>query len=158
MDETTQALLDRARRYCALSEQCESGVRQKLISWGASPAAMDVVVAHLRSEDYLNDVRYARTYCESKILQQHWSKQKVLYQLRIKHLAKDAIEDGLSMVDEETYMNILKEEAAKKIHLLGGELSPEVYRKLLSFLSSRGYTAQEINKALEGDLPKVDNL
>ena len=64
LSDSARALLDRARRYCALSEQCESGVRQKLISWGAASDVVPVIVDRLRSEDYLNDVRYARAFCE----------------------------------------------------------------------------------------------
>lgn len=157
LDETTRALLDRARRYCALNEQCESGVRQKLISWGAPPDSLDTIVNLLRADDYLNDVRYARIYCENKILQQHWSRQKVLYQLRSKQLSKDSIEEGLSNIDPAEYMRILAEEANKKLQSMGGELTLENHRKLTSFLTSRGYTAEEINKALADDFPPKDN-
>ena len=156
LDEATRSMLDRARRYCATSEQCESGVRQKLIVWGAKPEMMDTIVARLRSEDYLNDKRFARVYCESKLLQQHWSRQKVLYQLRSKHLSKDDIEKGLSVVDDETYYGILAYEAGKKLKSLGGELTPDSQRKLYGFLNSRGYSTAEIAKAIDRGLPTED--
>ena len=142
------ALLERARKYCALSEQCESGVRQKLIVWGASPDEITPIIAHLRSDNYLNDSRYARAYAESKILHQHWGKQKVLYQLRQKHLSKEAIAESMEIVDNEAYLSILRDEATKKLHLLGGELTPDNQRRLLNFLSSRGFTLSEINQVI----------
>ena len=142
--ETTRALLDRARRYCALSEQCESGVRQKLISWGAASGEVDAIIQSLRSDDYLNDLRFACAYCRGKLVGQRWGRQKVLYQLRAKHLAKDVIEEGMAQVDDETYYGIMRDEAAKKLRLLGGELTPDVRRRMLSFLASRGYSAAEI--------------
>lgn len=144
--DTARAFLDRARRWCALSEQCESGVRQKLISWGAASDEVDRIVARLRADDYLNDFRYARAYCEGKLLGQRWGRQKVLYQLRAKHLPKDAIEEGMSAVDDETYFRIMVEEKDKKLRLLGGEMTPDVRRRLLSFLASRGYSADEISR------------
>ena len=144
-------MLDRARRYCAMQEQCETGVRQKLIVWGASQTTIDAVVAQLRSEDYINDVRYARAYSESKILTQHWSRQKVLYQLRNKHLSKEAIEQGLATVSDDDYMAVMTAEAEKKLKALGGELTPDAYRKLMAFLVSRGYTMQEINKVIKNN-------
>ena len=148
LSEGARALLDRARRYCALSEQCESGVRQKLISWGAASDDVTPIVERLRSEDYLNDERYARAFCEGKLVQQRWGKQKVLYHLRAKHLPKEAIEAGMSVVDDETYFRIMADEMEKKLRTLGGELTPEVRRKMLSFLISRGYSASDISRML----------
>jgi regulatory protein len=148
---TNSALLDRARRYCALAEQCESGVRQKLVTWGAGADEANGVVDRLRAEGYLDDKRYARAYCESKILQQGWGRQKVLYQLRLKHLPKDAIDAAMGSVDEEAYLGVLASVAERKKQELGGD-GPEQQRKLMSFLTSRGFTFGEINKVITNTL------
>ena len=145
---TDSALLDRARRYCALAEQCESGVRQKLVTWGAGADEADAVVTRLRSEGYLDDKRYARAYCESKILQQGWGRQKVLYQLRLKHLPKEAIDEAMACVGEEAYLEVMRSVAGRKQRELGNDDSPEQQRKLMSFLASRGFTYSEINKII----------
>ena len=149
LTESARALLDRARRYCALGEQCESGVRQKLISWGATSGEVPLIVERLRADDYLNDFRYARAFCEGKLLHQRWGRQKVLYHLRSKHLPKEAIEEGMSVVDDETYFHIMDDEAEKKLRTLGGELTNDVRRKMLSFLVSRGYSASDISHVLD---------
>ena len=149
LSEGARALLDRARRYCALTEQCESGVRQKLIAWGATSDEVPLIVDRLRTDDYLNDIRYARAYCEGKLLHQRWGRQKVLYHLRTKHLPKEAIEEGMSVIDDETYFRILNDEADKKLRMLGGELTPDVRRKMLSFLASRGYSTSDISRVLD---------
>ena len=101
-NDSLHAFLERARRYCSLAEQCEDAVRQKLVTWGATPAQSDEVVKSLYEEKYLDDFRYARAYCESKILHQHWGRQKVLYQLRLKHLSRAAVDAGMAAVSEET--------------------------------------------------------
>lgn len=144
-----QPILDRARNYCAQAEQCESGVRQKLVSWGATPSETEEVIGRLRDEGYIDDARYARVYCESKILHQHWGRQKVLYQLRAKRLPKEAINDALAAIDDETYNTIIQAEADKKMRTLG-ELEHEAARlRLFSFLASRGFTPSEVNEALK---------
>ena len=145
---TESALLDKARRYCAMAEQCESGVRQKLVTWGAGADEADAIVNRLRSEDYIDDARYARMYCESKMLQQGWGRQKVLYQLRLKHLPKEAIDSGMAVVDNERYMEMLAEVASKKLRDVGGDVTMEHQRKLMSFLGSRGFTIGEINQVI----------
>ena len=146
--DTHQAMLDRARRYCAMTEQCESGVRQKLIGWGAAAADVDPIIDTLRAENYLDDERYARAYCEGKLLHQHWGRQKVLYQLRTKHLPKEAIDSGMAAVTDEAYMAMLAETAERKMAELGAD-APDARRKLTAFLASRGFTFDEINKVLQ---------
>lgn len=149
ISDAVRALLDRARDYCAREERCESGVRQKLISWGAAIDQVDAIIARLRADAYLDDVRYATAFCRSKLLSQRWSRQKVLYQLRLKHLPKEAIEQGMATVDDDAYYAILADEMEKKLRQLGDDLTPEVQRKLFAFLASRGYTLAEINTVLK---------
>ena len=149
LTESSRALLERARHYCALSEQCESGVRQKRISWGATSDEVTPIVERLRADDYLNDFRYARAFCEGKLIHQRWGRQKVLYHLRTKHLPKEAIEAGMAVIDDETYFGIMADETEKKLKTLGGEMTPEVRRKMLSFLASRGYSVSEISRVLD---------
>ena len=156
MEEKTQkndhlrALLDRARNYCASAEQCEDAVRQKLVTWGASPAESDAVVAKLYDEQYLDDERYARAYCESKILHQHWGRQKVLYQLRLKHLPRVAVDKGMAAVSDEAYLNVLVELADRKCQELRPRFSDDflLRQKLTSFLVSRGFLLSEINPVI----------
>lgn len=147
-DDSLRAFLDRARRYCALAEQCEDAVRQKLVTWGATPAQSDEVVKKLYDEDYLDDVRYARAYCESKILHQQWGRQKVLYQLRLKHLPRAAVDAGMASIPEESYQAILAQVAEKKLaELRQHSEDPFLLRqKLTAFLISRGFSLPEINK------------
>ena len=96
-------------------------------------------------------MRYARAYCESKVLHQHWGRQKVLYQLRLKRLPREAIEEGMAAVDEEQYMEMLRETAEKKQRELSWKSeagSVEVRRKMMAFLASRGFTMSEINEVI----------
>lgn len=163
----TTPLLDRARNFCALSEQCEDAVRQKLVTWGASPAESDDVVARLYDEHYLDDERYARAYCESKILHQHWGRQKVLYQLRLKHLPRAAVDSGMAAVSDEAYFAVLTDVAEKKLRELTsnspldnpsgesqGAASHHLRQKLTAFLVTRGFLIGEINQVLTNFFPQ----
>lgn len=152
--DTYRTLLDKARRYCAQAEQCEDAVRQKLVTWGATPAESDAVVARLHADNYLDDVRYARAYCESKILHQQWGRQKVLYQLRLKHLPRAAVETGIASVSEEAYLAVLADVADKKLAELQRSVDdPSALRqKLTAFLLSRGFLISEINQVITNTL------
>ena len=143
-----RAQLDRARARCAAEERCGSGVRQKLAAWGADGDAADEIVASLSEDGYLDEGRYARAYCESKMLRQHWGRMKVVYGLRQKGVPREAIEAGMAAVDDGEYMAMLEEVAVRKLRELGGEATPDVRRRLTAFLASRGFTMSEINETI----------
>ncbi len=149
-DNNISDLLGRARRYCAGAEQCEDTVRQKLVVWKATPEESDAVVAALMNEGYIDDERYARAYCESKIKNHQWGRQKVLYHLRLKHLSRTAVDSGMASVSEDDYREALHTAAEKKLDEMRVESAddPEVRQKLTAFLISRGFTISEINQTL----------
>lgn len=143
-----KAQLERARRWCAAEERCESGVREKLAAWGAGSGDADGIVASLTEEGYLDDGRYARAYCESKMLRSGWGRLKVAYQLRLKQLPRAAVDAGMAAVDDEAYMAVLEQAAMKKAATLRGADDAERRRKLTAFLAQRGYTMDEINQVI----------
>ncbi len=148
MNDSQLALLGRARAYCASSEQCVSAVMQKLRDWGADSTSAEAIVARLVDEGYLDDARYARAYCESKMLRSGWGRMKVLYQLRLKQLPREAIDEGLAAVGDEAYMAVLEETAIKKQTTVRDSDPAVRRRKLMAFLAQRGYTMDEINQTL----------
>lgn len=149
MDDSALALLGRARAYCASAEQCASAVRQKLRDWGAGESDAEAVVARLTDEGYLDERRYARAYCESKMLRSGWGRVKVAYQLRLKRLPREAVEAGMAAVDDEQYMSRLEETARKKLAELRGGDDSTRRQKATAFLAQRGYTMEEINETLK---------
>lgn len=148
--DNLSVLLDRARHYCSLTEQCEDAVRQKLVTWGATPTESDQVTATLYNEGYIDDIRYAKAYCESKILHQHWGRQKVLYQLRLKHLPRRAVDAGMAAVSDDDYRATLATVAEKKRQELCSRIDDPLLlrKKLMAFLASRGFTVDEIKQVI----------
>lgn len=143
------ALLNRARHYCAAEEQCEFDVRNKLDAWGVDDEEMaDRIVDRLVDEGYLDAVRYATRYAESKMLHAHWGRDKVAYQLRLKRLPSATVRQALESVDDEVYLQMLADLAAKKFREYADE------RKLTRFLLSRGFRYAEINQVLINILPQ----
>ena len=147
-DDVAVALLGRARAFCAAAEQCTSNVEQKLRDWGADDDMVDGIVASLRAEGYLDDERYARAFCESKMLRSGWGRLKVIHHMRQKRLSADAVAAGLGAVDAEAYLAVMADVAAKKMAGIH-DADPQVRRrKLAAFLAQRGYTMDEINEIL----------
>ena len=141
----TATLLSKARHLCSMQEQCINSVKVKVISWGGTEAMAEEIVESLQSMGYLDEMRYAKQYCESKLLSQQWGRQKVLSGLRTRRVAPEAIAEGMAVVSDEEYYESLERLARKKMALLEGD---EDHRKLRLFLKSRGFCMDEINTVI----------
>ena len=82
------------------------------------------------------------------MLRSGWGRMKVLYQLRLKRLPREAVEAGMAAVDDEAYFAVLEETALKKRATLRDSDPAVRRRKLASFLAQRGYSMDEINQIL----------
>lgn len=135
--------LAKAERYCAREEQCYSSVRQKLSAWGVPSDSADRIIDCLIDNDFINEHRYVRIYCESKLRLQKWGRRKVAYQLRSKRISNDLIAEGMETVTDEQYQDILLAVARAKWKTFtpGDQRNRE---RLMAFLISRGYEMEFI--------------
>ena len=89
--ESEMTFVTKAEQYCATGEQCRSAVRDKLLTWGANQVLRERIVEYLTENDFINEERYCRIYCESKLRLQKWGRVKIEYQLRSKRIDNSTI-------------------------------------------------------------------
>ena len=147
--ENEMAFVTKAEQYCATGEQCRSAVRDKLLTWGANQELRDRIVDYLTENDFINEERYCRIYCESKIRLQKWGRVKIAYQLRSKRIDNSTINKALQEIDEEEYHNTLTTLTETKNKSIVEPNDKRRSAKLTSFLSSHGFTIEEIENAVK---------
>ena len=148
-NETEQAYVSKAEQYCATNEQCRSAVRDKLRTWGADMGLTERIVEYLVDNDFINEERYCRIYCDSKINLQKWGRIKIAYQLRSKRIENKIIDQTLKNIDEQTYTETLHNLAVNKASSIKEDDPVKLRNKLVTFLSSHGFTPDEIHNALQ---------
>lgn len=127
---------NKAARYCAASEHCESEVREKLRQWGAASRTADEIVDFLIDNNYINEERYARAFAHDKLRYNGWGKRKIQYMLVGKRISAQAIEAALAAIDNEEYAAVRRKVAEKK----KGATSVEIVR----FLYQRGFEINDL--------------
>lgn len=111
---TAEELWARATAYCARSEHCAQEVKEKLWQWGCTDgSSRDDIIDRLRSEDYINEVRYCKAYAHDKAAYQGWGRVKIQMMLRAKGISEDIAEQGLQGIDEEAYTKSLRKALAQ---------------------------------------------
>lgn len=142
---------EKARRYCAYQERSQQEVRDKLYEWGCYPDQVESILSTLIGEDFLNEERFAKTYCRGKFRIKHWGKVKIKAALKMKRVSEPCINKGLKEIDPEEYIQVIKklvEEKNKKV------LEKDPFKrkyKVASYLISRGFEADLVWDAVNGD-------
>ena len=144
MSDAARGLLNRARMLCAGSEQCRSAVRRKLADWGADGADTEQIVSCLVDEGYIDERRYARAYCESKLLHARWGERKVRYELAAKGIPQTIVDECIAAVGGDERDEAIRTLAAKKMATLRGLDEATARRRLTAYLAQRGFTMEEI--------------
>ncbi len=125
--------------YCAYQERCHQEVVQKLKSLNMIPQAIDHIVAHLISHDYLNEERFARSFARGKFNQKAWGKNRIIRELQLRQISKFNIKAALSEIDETQYLEKLNELAQKRWALLPEKNSYKKKKKVADYLFYRGW-------------------
>lgn len=138
--------LDRAMRYCAAGEKCESDLREKFRQWGVPDLLRDRLVEALRRDRFLDDARYAQAYANDSARLKGWGRQKIRAQLRAKRLPDSVIERALAALDDT--------EIRRKAHRLARAKFPRGVadvaerQRAMRFLLSRGFESDIAAEAL----------
>ena len=132
--------LDKAEAYCARSEHCAADVRRKLYEWKTPAEIFGFIEENLYANDFLNDARFCHAYVHDKVAFQSWGRLKIQAGLHALGLPDSEIRKSLDEIDENTYISNLRSLIASR-----PSDSPE---KRLRFLAQRGFTYEEIQRAL----------
>lgn len=101
-------LLNKARKYCSYQERCFAEIKSRLIEWKASERTIEMIIQTLEKEDYINEERYAISFALGKLRNNKWGKNKIFYAMSQKRIPEIYIQMGLNEIDDEEYINTLK--------------------------------------------------
>lgn len=141
-------ILRRLAAYCSRGEKCKADVRKKMDTWNVSPEEQNKILVYLQKEKFLDEERYCRAFVNDKVRFAKWGVRKINFELKKKHLPNDLIEKTLREVNPEENAKSLHILLAQKKKSLKGINEFEIRQKLIRFAAGRGFSFDEIEKAL----------
>ena len=141
--------LNKAAAYCTLCERCVSEVTAKLTAWGVPHCEQEEIIARLIKEKFIDQARYCRAFVNDKVKFNRWGRIKITAALREKRLPQEYIKEALENIDEETYLQALKETIDIKRRELKGKDDFAAQQKIIRHAASRGYEPALIMKTIK---------
>src|SRR5882757_10009918 len=102
-ESTRQDALNRIFRYCAYQERSHQEVKNKLFEYGLHSSQVDEVLAHLITEGYLNEERYAKAFAGGKFRIMKWGRLKIKKELESSGVSSRNIARGLMEITTPEY-------------------------------------------------------
>jgi regulatory protein len=142
-------LIVKLESYCAYQERCLFEIQNKLIQLSASESDAQRVIKHLEKFRFFDQNRFAQSFAQGKLRINKWGRVKIKAALIQKSVDKETIKDALESIDYHEYLSILKGLIDRKSIELSKEKDEWTKKqKILRFLSSRGFSYDEIQEFL----------
>ena len=139
-------ILKRLEYFCAYQERCEYDVLEKIKKLGLEgPEKTQPFIKRLQKEGFLDQKRFVDSYIMGKVSIKKWGVNKIRAGLIQKRIKPDVIARGIMEIDTDIYQENLRSLFEKKIiNLAGYKTDYKQKSKVVRFLSSKGYTAEDV--------------
>lgn len=136
---------------CVAKELCSYDIARKLKQWGVDNTQQLEVIERLKSEKFQDDARYVRAYVHDKVMFERWGRQKIRQSLAMKNLTGSVVNEALENIDQELYMDNLKNLLQQKRRSLTDDDEYQQAVKMMRYAAGRGYTFDEIKQCVDTD-------
>jgi len=131
--------IERLKNYCALQDRCQWEVTQKMKEWGLLEMTQNHILEILIQEKYIDEERFAQSFCRGKFIIKKWGKLKITNELKKKRISDICIKKGLEEINLNEYDLLLENLLTKKNITLRDKNHFTRKSKLARFLIQRGF-------------------
>ena len=125
--------------YCAYQDRCHKEVITKLREMRMIPSAIDLILAHLIQENYLNEERFSQSFARGKFKIKKWGRIRITNELKQRNITTYNIKIALKEIDNNTYLETLDALAIKRLDAIAETNIQKRKRKLADYLLYRGW-------------------
>ena len=144
-----EVALGKATALCSQSEHCKAQIWEKFSLWGVSAQDANNIMDYLVKERYIDNKRFARAYCHDKFCYNHWGRIKIRQMLRHLKLNDEEIEEGMTTIPDEDYLQALNDAIQAKDRTLREKDMYQRKAKLVRHLLSRGFETELVIDAVD---------
>ena len=133
-----KVILEKMRSYCMYQERCIQEVKKKLTRLQVVPKSKSKIINHLIDDDYLNEVRFTKSFIQGKLRIKKWGRIKLNYELSIRGNKKFIIDEEINKISKVDYYQYFNEFSNNKIKTLTGS-KEQKKRSFVNYFTYRGW-------------------
>ena len=138
LSKDEKLILEKMRSYCMYQERCIQEVKKKLTRLQVVPKSKSKIINHLIDDDYLNEVRFTKSFIQGKLRIKKWGRIKLNYELKIRGVKKFIIDEEINKISKEDYYDYFNEFSNNKIKTLKGS-KEQKKRSFINYFTYRGW-------------------
>lgn len=138
----------RIRFYCAKEDRCQQQVMDKLSDYGVSSSVSEEILLDLILEKYVDEERYARSFCSGKFKIKKWGRRKIIFELKKKKVSEVCIQKGLEEIDEIAYLQTLQHLLEKKKSMINDTNQFVRKKKMVDYVVRKGFESDLVWEAI----------
>ena len=138
LSKDEKVILEKMRSYCMYQDRCVQEVIKKLTRLQVIAKTKSKIINHLIEDDYLNEVRFAKSFIQGKLRIKKWGRIKLNYELRIRGIKKFIIDEEINKISKEDYYDYFNEFSNNKIKTLKGS-KEQKKRSFVNYFTYRGW-------------------
>ena len=132
-------VVEKFKKYCSKQDKCQWDVIKKMKQEGIDKKIQNKILKILNQQDYINEERYAKSFCRGKFRIKKWGKIKIINELKKKNILHLYISKGLLEINDNEYMEELNIQYQKKKNNINEKNEFIKNKKIASYLINKGY-------------------
>lgn len=144
-----------AIRFLGFRARSQAEMVRYLRDKGYSAEVVDEIVGRLVNEQYLDDEAFARFWLEDRERFRPRGQQALRYELRQKGIADEVIDTVLADLDED---ELAWKAVESKLYRWKNLAEQDLKKKIVGFLSRRGFNYETANKVFNRAWSSLDSL
>ena len=138
LSKDEKVILEKMRSYCMYQDRCIQEVKKKLTRLQVDPKTKSKIINHLIDDDYLNEVRFTKSFIQGKLRIKKWGRIKLNYELKKRGVTKFIIDQEINKISKEDYCQYFNEFSNNKIKTLKGS-KEQKKRSFVNYFTYRGW-------------------
>jgi len=131
--------ISKAQFLCSKQEKCISEIIKKLYDWKIPSSLHEDVIKSLLEDKFIDEERFVGFYVKDKFRFNRWGKIKIAYNLRQKNINPSVINLHLSKINEQEYIDTLKDLMSAKLKSVNEIDKYKLKAKIFRHLQSKGF-------------------
>jgi regulatory protein len=144
-------ILQKARKYCDYQERSQQELRDKLYQWGLYKRDVELTIAQMIEEGYMNEERFAIAFAGGKFRIKSWGRIKIKLALKQKKVSDYCIRKALSGIDEPDYRKALEKIISSYSKKISEKNPLKRNYKIAQYAIGRGFEPELVWNVLGND-------